>query len=110
MSSALAKVPVFPTKRKFLTRFIVSLLVFSMSSSLGIFNSRKISIVRAAASHLLISEVLYDTPGTDSDEEWIEIYNPTGSALNISHYKIGDEETQGGSEGMFEFPVDTVLE
>ena len=111
MSKSLAKPPVLSPKRKFLTRLIVSFLVFSMLSSLGIFNSRKIPIVRAAASsHLLISEVFYDTPGTDPDEEWIEIYNPTGYSVNISHYKVGDEEAQGGSEGMFEFPVDTILE
>jgi hypothetical protein len=55
--------------------------------------------------HLLISEVFYDTPGTDSDEEWIEIYNPTASSVDLSNYKLGDEETQGGSEGMYRFPA-----
>ncbi len=55
-------------------------------------------------SHLLISEVLYDTPGTDEDEEWIEIYNPTASTIDLSHYKVGDEEEQGKGEGMYQFP------
>jgi phosphatidylserine/phosphatidylglycerophosphate/cardiolipin synthase-like enzyme len=53
----------------------------------------------------LISEVFYDTPGTDSDEEWIELYNPTTSTIDLSGYKIGDEETQGGGEGMYVFPT-----
>lgn len=53
----------------------------------------------------LISEVFYDTPGTDSDEEWIEIYNPTASSIDLSNYKIGDEETSGGTEGMYRFPA-----
>lgn len=53
----------------------------------------------------LISEVFYDTPGTDSQEEWIEIYNPTANSLDLSGYKLGDEETQGGSEGMYQFPA-----
>jgi len=53
----------------------------------------------------LISEVFYDTPGTDSNEEWIEIYNPTSSAIDLSNYKLGDEETKGGGEGMYRFPA-----
>ncbi|MDI6822449.1 MAG: lamin tail domain-containing protein [Actinomycetota bacterium] len=63
-----------------------------------------------SASHLLISEVFYDTPGADSNEEWIEIYNPTTSAIDISNYKVGDEETKGGSEGMFKFPDGTKIQ
>ena len=53
----------------------------------------------------LISEVFYDTPGTDSNEEWIELYNPTTSAIDLSNYKLGDEETKGGGEGMYRFPA-----
>ena len=59
----------------------------------------------SGAQNLLISEVFYDTPGTDSDEEWIEIYNPTASSVDLSNYKIGDEEASGGTEGMYRFPA-----
>lgn len=62
-----------------------------------------------STGHLLLSEIFYDTPGTDSLEEWIEIYNPTTAAVNLSLYKVGDEETQGGTEGMFRFPDGAVL-
>jgi hypothetical protein len=58
---------------------------------------------------LIISEVLYDAPGTDEDEEWIEIYNPTASAIDLSVYKIGDEEEQGGGEGMYQFPPEASI-
>jgi hypothetical protein len=61
-------------------------------------------LIGASSFTLLISEVFYDTPGTDEDEEWIEIYNPTASAIDLSVYKIGDEEEQGKSEGMYQFP------
>ena len=33
---------------------------------------------------LLITQVGYDTPGADSKEEYIEIYNPGGSAVSLS--------------------------
>jgi len=54
---------------------------------------------------LIISEVLYDTLGTEPDEEWIEIYNAGVSIIDLSNYKVGDEEEQGGGEGMLQFPV-----
>jgi hypothetical protein len=59
---------------------------------------------RGIANHLVVNEVFYDTPGTESNQEWIEIYNPTSSAIDLTGYKIGDEETEGGTEGMYEFP------
>jgi len=77
---------------------LLGLLVLALLLSLFPF------FIVEASSPLLISEVFYDTPGTDSDEEWIEIYNPTLSTIPLSDYKVGDEEEQGGSEGMYQFP------
>ena len=54
---------------------------------------------------LIISEVMYDAVGTEPDEEWIEIYNAGASTIDLSNYKVGDEEEQGGGEGMLQFPV-----
>ena len=59
---------------------------------------------RAASSTLVISEVLYDPTGTEPDREWIEIYNLGGTSINLTNYKVGDEETSGGTEGMLGFP------
>ena len=53
---------------------------------------------------LYISEVLYDSVGPEPEEEWFEIYNPGSSAIDLSSFKIGDEETSGGNEGMYKFP------
>jgi len=39
--------------------------------------------------HLLINEVYYDTIGVDSEEEWIELYNPTDLPVNLSGYFLG---------------------
>jgi hypothetical protein len=57
---------------------------------------------------LVISEVLYNELGSDTGGEWIEIYNSGPADIDLSNYKIGDEETSGGTgttEGMFHFPV-----
>ncbi len=42
------------------------------------------------ADHILISEVYYDTPGTDSVEEYVELYNPTAESVDIGGWKIQD--------------------
>ncbi len=52
-----------------------------------------------SVGHLLISEVHYnpDTAhgkdGSPDDNEWVEIYNPTGSSVNLTNWWIGDTAT-----------------
>lgn len=62
------------------------------------------------ASIILITEVYYDTPGIDEDEEWIELANLGRSALDLSGYKIGDASDVGVREGMVRFPAGATLE
>ncbi|GAB4497810.1 MAG: hypothetical protein OHK0052_10080 [Anaerolineales bacterium] len=59
--------------------------------------------------YLLVSEVLYDPLGAEPASEWIELYNPAAQPIDLSVYKLGDEETQGGSEGMYIFPAGAVI-
>lgn len=51
----------------------------------------------ATVNHLLISEVHYDPTAEDGadDNEWVEIFNPTASAINLSTWGIGDTATSG---------------
>ena len=58
---------------------------------------------------LLISEVLYDPNGSEPAGEWFELYNGGGSLIDLSFHKLGDEETQGGGEGMYQFPSGATL-
>jgi predicted ribosomally synthesized peptide with SipW-like signal peptide len=60
-------------------------------------------------NHLLISEVLYNPVGAEPDGEWMEIYNPTQSIVDLSNYKIGDSTTTLSSEGMYHFPQGTSI-
>lgn len=59
--------------------------------------------------YLVISELYYVSVHPEPDAEWVEIYNPTMIEIDLSQYKIGDEETMGGSEGMLIFPPGTVI-
>jgi uncharacterized repeat protein (TIGR01451 family) len=58
------------------------------------------------ADHLLVSEVL---PAVSKEGEWVEIVNPTGTAVDLSNYRIGDAEQPDAYEGMYRFPPATVL-
>ncbi len=42
---------------------------------------------------LILSEVYYDHPSTDDSYEWIEIYNGSGQAQDLSGYSIGNGGT-----------------
>ncbi|HXV99342.1 MAG TPA: lamin tail domain-containing protein, partial [Anaerolineae bacterium] len=59
---------------------------------------------------ILIGEFIYDglTPSTEGDE-FIELCNPNPTAVDLTGYKVGDEETQGGGESMYQLPISTTL-
>jgi hypothetical protein len=59
--------------------------------------------------YLLITEVMYNPAGEEPLGEWIEIFNPGDTAVDLSAYKLGDEEASSGPEGMFQFPPGSVL-
>jgi len=44
------------------------------------------------ADHVVFSEVFYDTPGTETAEEWIELYNPTSDSIDLSGLTIEDNK------------------
>ena len=61
-----------------------------------------------ARAALVISEALANEVGSDTNGEFIEIYNSGPAAIDLSNYKIGDEETSGGTgatETMQQFPA-----
>jgi len=58
---------------------------------------------------LLVSEVVFDAPGSEPAGEWIELYNAGGSAIELSSYKVGDAVNASVHEGMMQFPAGTVI-
>jgi hypothetical protein len=59
------------------------------------------------AGHLLVSEVAY---GSIPEKEWVEIYNPTGLAIDLSHHKVGDAAHADDYEGTYQFPAGTMIQ
>lgn len=55
---------------------------------------------------VVFSEIFYDTPGTDSQEEWVEIYNGTSSTADVSGWTITDNN---GSGSTFTIPGGTTI-
>lgn len=58
---------------------------------------------------VLISEVLFNSPGDEPDGEWLELYNYGRTEQNLNSFKIGDAETEGDYEGMYLFPEDAMI-
>ena len=50
---------------------------------------------------LVISEILYDAPGIDSDEEWVEVFNRTDSTIHLGGWTLTDNNGTGYT---FTFP------
>jgi hypothetical protein len=80
------------------------------SISLALLFAVTVAIPSRAA--LLISEVLFNEVGSDTTGEWIEIHNTGPGTIDLSNYKIGDEETSGATsttEAMFQFPAGAMI-
>lgn len=58
------------------------------------------------AATVTFSEIYYDTVGTDADEEWIELYNTTGSTMDIGGWTITDNNGTGST---YTFPAGTTI-
>lgn len=46
------------------------------------------TLEEAWCEHLVLSELLYDPAGSDTGKEWIELYNPTAYAVNLSGWML----------------------
>ena len=53
---------------------------------------------------LRLTEIYYNTPGSDDEEEWIEIANLGSEPIDLSDIKVGDAPGSGSNEGMVRFP------
>jgi predicted extracellular nuclease len=66
-----------------------------------------ISNMSIAQSSIMMNE-LYSR-GTEADPDWIEIYNSSSSAIDITGYKIYDSGGNAGTKPKKEFPSGTIV-
>lgn len=52
------------------------------------------AIYGTTADHLLITEVMYDPATTEPGGEWLEIYNPTATAVSLTGWKVRDNQSE----------------
>ena len=81
-----------------------------MFGFLSLFFTGVVGVQGQESKGLLLTEVYYDTPGTDGEEEWIEIANLGEFVIDLTNFKVGDEESSGGQEGMVRFPLGAFIE
>jgi hypothetical protein len=62
------------------------------------------------SDHVLISEVLFKEGGTEERGEWIELYNPTGAAVDIGGWLLGDAVRAEDYERLHAFPAGTQIQ
>jgi len=48
-----------------------------------------VHVVDHSMTGLILAQVFYDANGTDDGLEWVQLYNGTGSAIDLSGYSIG---------------------
>lgn len=65
---------------------IILLLIFIVGTIVAINNTH----ANVDGTNIIITEVLYDAPNSDATEEWIELYNPTDTAISIDGWYIND--------------------
>ena len=52
----------------------------------------KLDITEKETDSIVISEVYYDCTGTDKEEEFVELYNPTDQDVNLDYYFISNDK------------------
>jgi len=96
---------------------LITLIGFSTFSTTARFISIHFPIVNKMmpvgddlSTGLLISEVLFNSSGSEPGGEWIEIFNRSSKPIQLAGHKIGDCQLRGGLEGMYQFPKRGVIQ
>jgi competence ComEA-like helix-hairpin-helix protein len=82
-------------------QYLVSLMV-----SDGKFSDLDIITVNIYNQSVIISEFLPDPEGTDTENEWIELYNQSEQIANLTNWQI---DNQDGGSSPFVFPANSLI-
>jgi PKD repeat protein len=69
--------------------------------------SKTVAVNEPVTGHLVINEVESNPPGTDAGYEWVELYNPTGAAIDVSGWKL---QTTAGVVATYTIPGGTTIQ
>jgi len=58
------------------------------------------AFARMAHASIEITEIMYDTDGSDENKEWVEIYNNGDSSVDVSSWSIADFDTSWHYHGI----------
>ncbi|GEM_PF-3233672 len=47
-----------------------------------------VMLAAAASASLTVTEIMYDPPANESYDEWVEIYNPSSSAISLENFTL----------------------
>ncbi|MHA1271732.1 MAG: lamin tail domain-containing protein [Candidatus Helarchaeota archaeon] len=64
--------------------------------------------INALPTNVVINEILFDDGLSGDAGEFIELFNPTNVAIDISNWTITDEESSG-SEAVYQFPENCTI-
>ncbi len=80
-----------------------------VSAQVEVTGDEKGTVVAPQYGDVLITEVMYDSK-SGTDEEWVELYNNTNKAIDISGWMISDDDTYPATnEGDFLIPNGTTI-
>ncbi|HEY4487248.1 MAG TPA: lamin tail domain-containing protein [Candidatus Paceibacterota bacterium] len=51
-------------------------------------------VPRPSAAAVIVTEIMYDVPGSDAGHEWIEIYNDGAEAVSIAKWRLLEADTK----------------
>ena len=87
---ATSSVSTATTTHSYLTAgtYTASLIVFDNQNASSTATSTIISVNTSGINHLVISEIMADAGASRSDDEFIELYNPTNGAISLNGYSI----------------------
>ena len=67
--------------RRTISVTLLIVLVLSITTSFG-------AAVSTPSTHIVINEFEPNPPGTDNDNEWVELYNPTSANTDVSGWTL----------------------
>jgi hypothetical protein len=93
---------------------LVQYYIYAENNNVGMFSPVRaehefytIKATTINSSEIVMNEIY--ARGTSADPDWVEIYNSSSAAIDISGYKIYDAGGQSGSKAKKEFPAGSVI-